>query len=114
MFSTSSSVRLVIGTQPTVVGTAVLDLGGKLKGDRTRLVELGRAGVGLGIGIHQRFKQAVVGTSFAHKHLVVSQQDVGIDDPPALRTNAAGQLVENIARVLLGVCLVGQGWGGEI
>jgi hypothetical protein len=44
-------------------------------------------------------KRPALGTALAHIDLVVAQKDFGIDDAPAIRTDAPGQFVEHIIRI---------------
>ncbi len=93
---------LVVGAQPAVVRAAVLHLACISQRDRAWLVELRLRCIGLRVSVNQRFKAAVLGTALAHEHLAVAQQDLGIDRPPALRANAASQLMKDVVRILLG------------
>src|SRR5438552_9319380 len=48
-----------------------------------------------------KFSNYTLGTPFAHVHLVVSQNDLRIDNLAAIRTNTAGQLEEHEIGIFL-------------
>jgi len=56
-----AGMLLVIGAQPAVVRTALLDLASKGERNGARFVELALRGVGLGIAVDQRFETAMLG-----------------------------------------------------
>ena len=55
--------------------------------------------VGLRIGVHERLERPAFGAALTHVDLVVTQNDVRIDDASTLRTNAASQFMEDVVRI---------------
>ncbi len=74
----------------------MLDGGAVRQWNRAWLVVVGIRHVSFGIGVHERQERPALRTTLAHIDFVVTQQNFGIDDPPAIATNAARQLMENI------------------
>src|SRR5215470_5966801 len=94
-------VLLVLRAEPTVIGAALTDLRVEREGDGAGLVEAGVADVGFGVGVDQGLEWAVVGTPLAHEYPALAKQDLRVDHAPAVRTDAAGQLIEDVVGVLL-------------
>ncbi len=94
-------VLLMVRTKAAIVRTTVLDRGTKCQRNRTGLIEFGKIRIGLGIAVDERLEGAAVRTPLGHIHFVVAQQDLGVDDPAAIRTDAASQLVEDVVSVPL-------------
>src|SRR5258708_1178124 len=81
-------VLLILSTEAAVVRTSLLDVGGVGQRDGAGLVEARGGSIGLSITIDQSFKQTMLWTPLAHIHLIVTQENMRIDDPTALRANA--------------------------
>src|ERR1035437_428951 len=96
-----ASVLLMVWTKATIVRATVFDLCSISKRNRARLVELAEIRVGLRIPVDKRLEGATIGTALGHVDFVVAQQNFRIDYPPALRTDAAGEFIEYVVRVLL-------------
>src|SRR5690349_20749917 len=94
-----AGVMLVLGAQAAVVRAAILELGGKLKRQRARLIVARDLGVQLRVAEYQRLEPAVLGAALAHEHLAVAQANLRVDHALALRADAAGQLPEDIRPV---------------
>ena len=97
-----ASVLLVVRAQPAVVRTTMLDATGEGEWDRAWLVEPGLRGVCLSIAVHQGFEATVRGATLAHEDLAIAEHDLGVDRPPTLGADAAGQLVEDVVGILSG------------
>jgi hypothetical protein len=78
----------MVGAQATVMRTASLSVRAVGERDGAGLVETGCGCICLSISIYQSLKQAVLRTAFAQIDFVVAQEDMGIDHPPTLWTDA--------------------------
>ncbi len=74
---------------------------GKCKRDGAGFVKLRRRRIGPGIAVDQGFKWPVLRTSLAHVDLILTEEDMRVDDPATVRANTAGQLIEDVVSVLL-------------
>src|SRR5205807_191483 len=90
-----------VGMDARLAAGELDDLVGELVWDGPRLVEARVPRVGLGIAVDQALELAVLRAALAHVDLAVAQQDMGVDDPAALRADAPGQLEEDVVRVAL-------------
>jgi len=61
-----------------------------------------------GVAKDERLELPMFGATFAHDHLVVTQEDVRVDQLLALRADATGELVEDFRAVYF---LGGEGEG---
>lgn len=93
-----AGVLAVLRTEPAVEWTAAVDLGGDPGRGLAGLVVTGLADVCLRIGVDEAFEPAVVGTALAQVHLLVAQEDLGVDGASAFRTDRAGDLVQDLPR----------------
>ncbi len=96
-----AGVLLMVGAEATVIGAAVLDGGVERERDGAGLVESRGFGVQLGVAVDQRLELTVLRAALMQVDLVVAQEHLGINDPAALRTDAARELVEDIVHVPL-------------
>ena len=103
-------VLLVLRAQAAVQGAAVFDLGAEFQGQSARLVEFDRVHIHLGVGADDALGPAVGGAPFAHVDLVVADDDLGVYDRLTFGADAAGQLVEDVVRVLFDPKFLGGGF----
>ena len=99
----------MLRAETAVQGAAVLHLGAELQGEGAGLVKLDGVDVHLRVGADDALEPAVVRATFAHEDLVVTDDDLGIDDRLALGADASGQLVKYVVGVLLLSGLTGIG-----
>lgn len=92
---------LVLRAEPTVVGTAITSLAAEGEGDGARLVVASVAHVGVGIGVDERLELAVLRAPLTQEDLAVAEQDVRIDGPPTVGTDASRELEEDVVRIVL-------------
>ncbi len=92
---------LVLWAEPAIVRTAGAHLVREAQWNGPRLIELGQPSIGLRVAIDEGFEAAVVRASLSHVNLAVTQHDMGIDHAPALRTDAPGELEEDVVGVTL-------------
>ena len=94
---------LVLRTEATVVGTAVLHLCRELQCYGTRLVVLEGVDLALGIWRDQGLEPPVGGPPLAHDDPTILQVNLGIYHLLAHRAKATGQLIEDgVGGALLG------------
>src|SRR5229473_425019 len=92
---------LMIRTEPAVIRTSFFDFRSVGKRDRAWLVELAETRVGFGVPVDQSFEGSTVGTPLRHEHLVISEQDFGVDYFLAIGADAAGEFVEDVIGIFL-------------
>src|SRR5262249_31559829 len=94
-----TGVLLVLGAKAAIMWAAVLGLRAECQRNCAGLVVSRERDIGICIAVHERHERPAPRAAFAHIDFVVAQKDFGIDDAPALRTNAPGQFVEHIVRI---------------
>ena len=91
-----AGMLLMVRAQTAIMRTAALDLCAICQGNRAGLVVGRERRVGLGVCVNERRKGSAVGTALAHVDFVVAQENLGVDHPAAVRTDAARKLMKYI------------------
>jgi hypothetical protein len=98
-------VLLVVRAQPAVVRTARHDFTVEVQRDGAGLVVAYVGDIRLRVTVNQRFVEFPSGTftvaAFAHEHLVVADDDVGIHHLGAFGADAAGEFQKHIVGIPL-------------
>jgi len=88
--------------QAAIVRATKLDVRAVCQWNRSRLVVGRERRVGFGVGVDERGKRPTVGAALAHIDLLVTKDDLGIDNLSTAGTYAARKLMEHVVGIFPG------------